>query len=303
MCDLILPVHKPRDRSFPSENDAQSCLAIDLFTPFCLHTVMPDYLKIRLVFSLLCLMLAGRGFAAPGNVIHLRGSYTMLPMAQQIAEAYMHEHPAMRIIVSAVGSRQAHKDLLDGEIDVAMISGNLPGFRSGGQGGNLQTTLVKNEAIVVVLHPSNRLDNLGLNQLKNIFTGRVRNWKDVGGVDAPITVLIGTPGSGIAATWRETLISDEETMTPTARILDTGRRRVQVIGNPHAITYLPATALFGQALKSVSVDGKVADANPESWPLCTPLLLVTQSQRSPALGAFIDYFVRHGKQYRQEREP
>jgi phosphate transport system substrate-binding protein len=238
------------------------------------------------------------GIAAEGphQALQLRGSTTLLPMAQRVAEAYMAGPSGGAVSVSGGGSYRGYKAILDGTADIGLVSGPpTPELRKLAANRKIEwvSTLVGYEAVVAVVHPSNPLTSLHLTQLQAIFSGRVRNWRELGLDDAPIEVLRGPPTAGLTELWRERVLGEEASFDPRARVVDAAGMLEQVAANPAAIGTL-GLASVGGGVKPLAIDGVTASRETirdGSYPVRGELALVTGPQPSPAAREFIQYFV------------
>jgi ABC-type phosphate transport system substrate-binding protein len=132
--------------------------------------------------------------SAGEKAVHVRGTEVLVPMAQYMAETYMRDHPGSTIVVNGGGTFKGYKSLLDGTADIAMVSSseqeNVNNLFSK-DSPHLAKTVVGYTAIVPVVHPNNPLQNISLERLRDVFSGSIKNWKQLGGQDAAIVILIG----------------------------------------------------------------------------------------------------------------
>lgn len=230
------------------------------------------------------------------NVVHLRGSTTLLPIAQIIAEAYMGENPGTSVVISGGGTERGYKAILDGTADIAMASSAMPEDilnETRHQGIKFQNTLLGYATIVTVVHPSNPIKNLSLKQLKDIFTGRINNWKQLGGVDMPIIVYVGPPTGGITDTWKNLILGDDDTYTPAGIVMSNDDRITQILRQPTAITFLTLGSVHTNKLKILKINNVSPDATTVKdgrYLLRAPLMLITKESSSVATRNFINYF-------------
>jgi phosphate transport system substrate-binding protein len=246
----------------------------------------------------MCMLLIG-GTASASDTsksVHIRGSTTLLPLMQRMGEVYMNEHPDVSIVISGGGTARGYKAILDGTADIAMASGVAPeeiADENNRRGIKLHSTTLSYSAIVAVVHPSNAIGNLSMKQLRNIFTGRINNWKELGGKNAPIKVLIGPPTGGITDTWKRLILGEEDTYTPSGIVMSNTDRIEQLAKEPLAITFLTIGAENNPHLKILKVDGVSLNADTVRsgrYPLRAPLMMVTTETPSAAAKAFIQYF-------------
>ena len=232
------------------------------------------------------------------RTIQLRGSTTLLPIAQQVAEDYMTKNPTEKIVISAGGTARAYKAILDATTDIAMVSGILPedlAVKIQRNGINITNTIVAYDAIVAVVNPENRVRNISVKQLKNIFNGRIANWKEVGGIDAPIKIYIGFPTGGITDTWKKLILGEAETYTPASTAMTSEDRLQKIMNDKNAITYTTLRALVGWHVKILAVDDVIANNQSVldgSYLLRAPLSLVVREKSTVDVKKFIDFFLQ-----------
>jgi len=138
--------------------------------------------------SIIVMAIAGLFFittnpAQAGNLV-IKGSTTVLPIAQKTVEAYMKDNPDVKISLSGGGSSNGIKALIDGSTDIATASRFI-------KNKEVKLAVEKNvfpvafaiayDSIIPVVHPSNNINDLTLDQLKAIYTGEIKNWKEMGG--------------------------------------------------------------------------------------------------------------------------
>ena len=156
---------------------------------------------------ILCLTLlvgcAGRSNAqndaAGGSAIENIGSDTMVNLALAWAEAYQGIHPDVRISVTGGGSGTGIASLINGTADIANASRAMKQEeRAEAQANDIQPVEipVARDAIAVIVHPDNPVESLTLQQISDIYSGKITNWKEVGGEDRPIVLLSRETNSG-----------------------------------------------------------------------------------------------------------
>ncbi|MEO6017262.1 MAG: substrate-binding domain-containing protein [Polaromonas sp.] len=254
-------------------------------------------LRRALVLAALWPVLPGPALAAdgPARTVHIRGSMTFDHIVQALAEQYMRSNPSSAVVVSGGGSSRGYLTLLDNTADLAMVSGP-PSEEAEDEivrsGLKLVNVPFRRVAMAPAVHFSNPVHDLSAIQLREIFTGRINNWKAVGGRDAAINVYIGPPGDGITNTWRIQVLGDTDTFTPRARNAELGRRIAGVAGDPLGITYLATESLKDKALKVLSVDKVMAGADSVGsgrYTLIAPLMFVTREKPSPEVQKFLQF--------------
>jgi phosphate transport system substrate-binding protein len=202
------------------------------------------------------LILAGSS-AVAAERIGINGSTTVLPISQAIAEAYMDENPNVNISISGGGSGNGIKALVDQMTDIAQSSRWIKHseIENAVKNGNYPVPFaIAHDAIIPVVHPDNPVDNLSLDQLKAIYEGKVRNWKDVGGEDRDIVIISRDSDSGTYVVWNEVVLKGSR-VSPRAQLLPSNGAITQTIsGNRNAIGYI-GIGYLNDNLKSITVDG------------------------------------------------
>lgn len=150
-------------------------------------------------------------FLSFGNLYaqRIKGSDTVLPIAQQTAEEFMKIHPEARVTVTGGGSGVGISALLDGTADLAMASRSIKfseKMRAKAAGKDIRETIIAGDALAVVVHPDNPVDRLTRQQLEDIFRGKITNWKEVGGEDRKIVVYSRETSSGTYEFFKESVL-------------------------------------------------------------------------------------------------
>lgn len=187
----------------------------------------------------------------------INGSTTVLPIAQKAAEAYMAENPDVKISLSGGGSGNGIKAIIDGTASI----GNASRFITQKEVG---LAVAKNvypvpfrialDAIVPVVNGKNSVTDLTMAQLKDIYLGKIKDWKQVGGSPGRIVVISRDSSSGTFGVWKE-LVMKNERVIPGALTVPSNGGIVQAVGTtPGAIGYVGLGYLTTD-IKAVTVDG------------------------------------------------
>lgn len=216
--------------------------------------------------------------AMAASAININGSTTVLPVMQQVSEAYMAKHKDVTITISGTGSGNGIKALRDNMTDVAMSSRDLKAkevkdFEKHGM--NPVKVAVALDAIIPVVSPKNGVASLTMDQLRDLFAGKIKNWKEVGGVDAPVVVVGRDSSSGTFECWQD-LVMGKVRVSPRALLQSSSGGVVQAVSsNPNAIGYIGVGYLDSQ-VKGVSVNGVkpgAETAKDRTWPISRELFL------------------------------
>jgi len=248
-----------------------------------------------LVTILLSLVLAVPALAAKEEIV-INGSTTVLPIMQKTAENFMAINPDVSLVISGGGSGNGIKALTDGLCQIAMSSRDMKANETElakSKGVNPIRIPIAVDALLPVVHPSNGVAQLGVEQLRGIYAGAITNWKEVGGADKKIAVISRDTSSGTYETWDEKIMNKEK-VAPSALLQASNGAVVQAVSkNPNAIGYIG----FGYLDKSVK-GLNIGDlkATPESalsgqWPIARELYIFTNGEPKGTIKKLADYLL------------
>ena len=179
-------------------------------------------------------------FAAQKEIV-ISGSTTVLPIIQSAGEAFMAANPDIPLAISGGGSGSGIKALNEGLCDVAMSSRDAKQTEidlGAKRGVTLVRTAVAVDALVPVVHPDNSVKELSKQQLRDIFSGKITNWKEVAGADDKIVVISRDTSSGTYETWMEIIMKGDKVL-PAALLQASNGTVVQTVSkNKKAIGYI-----------------------------------------------------------------
>ena len=223
----------------------------------------------------------------------LTGSSTVAPLASEIAKKFETENPGVRIDVQTGGSSRGLADTDRGLADIGMISRALKESEIEG----FQSFAIAKDGIGIILESSNPVPSLTDKQVVDIYTGKIDNWQEIGGKDAPITVVNKAEGRSTLELFLKYFQLENSQIAADVIIGDNQQGIKTVAGNPNAIGYVSIGAAerdikAGVPLKLLSVGG--IPANTEnlqngSFPLSRPLTLVTKETPSGLSKEFIEF--------------
>lgn len=182
-------------------------------------------------------------------------------------------------------SEGGEKAIVEGTTDLAGIA-NRP--RPETLRAGVATTLIGRDAIAIIVNTRNPVTNLLLPELRAIFTGRVRNWKEVGGPDLPIQPFIVGPESATRKVFRAIVLNEEEyvgcqEIKPDRDILDA------VAKTPGAVGQISFSFLRGAAdVRAVAIEGEEPSVTNFDYPIARPLYLLRREGK-PEVEAFVDW--------------
>lgn len=217
----------------------------------------------------------------------------MAPLVSEIAHRFEQTHPGVRIDVQSGGSSQGIADVRRGTTDIGMSSRALTSTERAA----VTSHLLAHDGVAMLVHADNLVTNLTDQQVRQLYTGQVRKWSELGGRDAPVTVINRAEGRAELL-----IISEYLDVTPAAMraSLISGENQhgiKSVAGDPHAIVYMSVGAseyaiTQGEPVKLLrwnDVSPSSASVAAGVFPVSRPLILVTATQPSPLVEALLAY--------------
>ncbi len=253
---------------------------------------MKNMFKI-LCTALLCVALSGTGTAFAESIV-MKGSTTVLPVAQATAEAFMTANPGINISISGGGSGNGIKALVDKSTDIATSSRFIKEKevnRAHEKGIYPVPHRVAIDAIVPIVHLSNPVENLTIEQLSLIYQGNISNWKEVGGEDLQIIVVSRDTSSGTYEVWEDKILAKAK-VTPKAQLQASNGAVVQTVSkNRYAVGYI-GLGYLNKDVKALKVDG--VEATSESalsgtYSVARPLFMFTNGWPEGATAKYLTF--------------
>lgn len=234
------------------------------------------------------------------TAITVKGSDTVLPLAQMEAEKLMKENKEVAISVVGGGTGVGLTALHEGTTDIAMASRDLKTeevLKFKEQKLDIVSTLIAYDALSVIVHPDNPVTQLTREQIEGIFTGAITNWKEVGGEDLKIVAYSRESSSGTYEYFKEEVLEEKNYASNVLSMPATGAI-VQSVGQTSgAIGYI-GLAYETKSVKqlAVSYDGgknyvspSVESAMDKSYPISRPLFFFYKKENSDKVKPYIDF--------------
>ncbi len=221
-----------------------------------------------------------------GN-INASGSSAILPLAKAAAQEFMESNSGVTINTTGGGSFTGLKQVAEGSVNI----GNSDVPAEGAEYKDLVGHKVGVAPFVIITNTTNPVNNLTQQNLIDIFTGRINNWKAVGGQDSPITIIGRSKTSGSRATIKATVLKGEE-FTDSALIQDSnGALRTAVANTPGSIGYVDA-AYIHSSIKVLKYNGVAYSSDnviAGKYPVWTYEYMYTKGEAQGVVKAYIDY--------------
>ena len=163
----------------------------------------------------------------------ITGSSTIAPLVSEIGKRFEAQHPRLRIDVQTGGSSRGIADIRQGLADIGMASRELNHSER-----DLHGTVIAHDGIGLIVHQSNPLASLDEQSIVQIYTGKITNWKKVGGIDAPITVVTKSEGRATLELFLQHFQLTSSEIKAHVVIGDNEQGIKTVAGNPYAIAYV-----------------------------------------------------------------
>ena len=222
--------------------------------------------------------------------ISMAGSTSMEKLANAVAESFMTIHPNVTVTAEFTGSSAGIESLAAGSVDIGNSSRNLKDSEK--ESGAVEN-IVAIDGIAVAVDPTNALAGLTKEQLTDIYTGKVKNWSEVGGEDSVIIVVGREAGSGTRGAFEE-LLEIEDTCVYANELDSTGAVMAKVASTPGAIGYVSLDVVDDsvKALALDEVEPTVENIKAGNYFLSRPFVMATMdeiSKQNENVQALFDY--------------
>lgn len=243
------------------------------------------------------------------GVFDITGSNTVTPLSTIWAEEFMTTHPGVNIAISGPGSGAGIAALIDGNTDVCQSSRLIKAAeieQAEANGVNPYEIVVAMDGLAVVVNPANPISELTIAQLSDIYSGKVTNWKDLGGNDAEIVALARDTSSGTHVFFKEFMVqmrglpSEDTSLEYGSRVQllpSTSAGVTETVQNANAIFY-PGLGYVTEEVKVLGIKRSTSDAavkpsaeavSDGSYPVARPLLYYTNGEPTGLIKSYIDY--------------
>lgn len=228
--------------------------------------------------------------------LRIDGSTTVLPIVQRAAEVFMKKYPDIKVFVSGAGSGVGIKGLIDGTVHIAMSSREAKDKEIAlgkEKGVILVAHAIALDGVVPIVHPSMKIDNVTLEQLRRIYTGEIKSWKELGGPPRPIATVSRDTASGTYEIWNEKVLKGSKVRPDALLVASSGHMVRTVAENPYAIGYI-GIGYIEKAIKPLKINGiaiSPASVRDGTWPVARPLYLYTKGKPTGVVGKFIDFML------------
>ncbi|MGZ5095342.1 MAG: substrate-binding domain-containing protein [Burkholderiales bacterium] len=251
-------------------------------------------------FALLAIALAPPSYggentpkpAASSGKLRITGAGSLVPLVSEVARRFEESHPGVKIDVRGGGTARGLADLRSGASDIGMVA-----FSLGDRERDLFRFPIARDGIAVIVNAQNNLRALNSNTLSDILTGKITNWKALGGPDAALLLALGPEGGGSSEIFAQHLKLQHAQLAPHTPIITTEDAIAFVSKKPNglavgSIGVVERSARAGAPIKLIAYNGFPATSRTVEnhlYALTRPLTLVSRGAPEGLQKQFIDY--------------
>lgn len=229
---------------------------------------------------LVILFFCANAFGLKDKKLIITGSSTVAPLVEEIGRAFEIKNPGIRVDVQSGGSSRGIADVLGGMADIGMVSRQLKP-----EDGDLKSATIAKDGVCIILHAENPVRSLSDDQIRKIYQGVIKNWQEVGGKQAPITVVNKAEGRSTLEVFLDYFKLKNSEVKAQIVIGDNEQGIKTIVGNPNSIGYVSIGSaefnqLQGKPIQLLPVAGVAATIDKVKsgeFPLSRTLNLVTKS--------------------------
>lgn len=216
------------------------------------------------------------------------GSTTLQPLADLIGQAFTQHHPAVRLEIAAGGSAVGIQAVHDGTADIGMASREL----TAAELKDIKAYPVALDVLAIVINPSNSIENLTVAQLKDIYNGKISNWKEIGGADLAIKVINRDKNSGTRGAFDELVLDKKEPAATNAASAVTAGDVVALLKKELGAIGYVGFGNLDETTKLIKINGVLPTnqtLKDKTYTLFRPLLLLVGPLSQPLSNSYINF--------------
>jgi phosphate transport system substrate-binding protein len=276
----MLKIPNPKQNQFGHSN-----LIFGIYLEFGIWNLGIFFLSL---LTMLLVMIGSVGCQRSKAGITVAGSTSVEPFAGLLAEEYMIRHPKSHIYVQGGGSSAGIEAVRSRAADIGMSSRSLMAAEK-----NLYSVTIAKDAIAIIVHPKNSVQGLPLTKVRGVFSGKIRNWRELGGHDHPIILVTREEGSGTREAFQKLVMGKEE-INLVALVQDSnGAIRQVVSSDPNAIGYI-SLGLVNEKVKALEISGvepSVKNIESGRYHLVRPFLFIFSSEPAGEAKSFLEFVI------------
>ena len=256
--------------------------------------IFKKFIKIGLIPLTLSVIGMGLQEGALAKDITIKGSTTVLPIAQITAEVFMERHPDIKISVQGGGSGIGIAGIIDGTCDIGDSSRSMKEqelSNAVSKGKDPKANVIAMDGIAVVVHPSNKISAISKEQIKDIYTGKISDWSALGGEKQKIVVVSRDSAGGTFESFGEMALDKEKVRSDALMQASNQAVAYTVAKTPGAIGYVGIGYLSSQ-IKALTFEGVMPSKETvlnNKYKLARPLFMYTNGAPKGAVKDFLDF--------------
>ncbi|MCD4830204.1 MAG: phosphate ABC transporter substrate-binding protein [Anaerohalosphaeraceae bacterium] len=245
----------------------------------------------RIAYVLVATIMLMASVSVFAEELRIDGSTTVGPIGDAFAEAFKNNYKGLDITVKKTGSGDGAAALIDGRCDVAMMSRFMKDkeFKAAVEKGIMPVAhVVAMDGVCVVVHPSNPVKALTAKQIRDIYTGKITNWKQLGGADMDVVIISRDTSSGTFETFHKLVMKKEEMCSATEYVSSNPQAHARVKTTTGAIGYV-GIGFLDSAVRALEIDSIIPTKQSIAsgrYPIARPLFLFTNGYPKPGTMVF-----------------
>ncbi len=233
------------------------------------------------------------------DTVTLAGSTSVMPFSEKLAEYFMVGNPKIAVEVQGGGSSAGIQAAMNGTVEIGMSSRKLKNDEK----VHNEITICY-DGISIIVHAANPLRDISLDQIRKIYSGKIRNWKELGWIDRNIDAVSREEGSGTRGAFEE-LVMGKEFIDDGIMVQDSNGSVKEVVAtDPYAIGYI-SLGIVDKKVKALTIAGvepTVSNIVQHKYRMVRPFLYLTSVEPSGAVKVFIDFVLSRDGQNILRRE-
>ncbi|MEO0083786.1 MAG: PstS family phosphate ABC transporter substrate-binding protein [candidate division WOR-3 bacterium] len=251
---------------------------------------------VKLIIIIGLLVIGTTNLFAAKKSITMSGSTTVLPIAQKAAEAFMDLNPKINVSVRGGGSGVGISSLISKTVDIGLSSRPIRDKElatAKQKGVNPVGNVIALDGIAIIVHAQNPINEISIKTLKDIYTGKITNWKALGGPDKEIVVISRDVASGTFEVFREKVMGGDKTKDDALMLASNKAVATTVQETPGAIGYI-GLGYISEGVKALKVDGVMPSnktVQDGTYKLSRPLYMYTNGAPKGLVKDYIDFIL------------
>jgi len=251
-----------------------------------MHKVLSTIFLFFLILLFTCYCNISQGTTSKKHTVTIAGSTSVMPFTEKLAEHFMVDHPDFVIDVQGGGSTAGVQACMNDTVNIGMSSRQLKEEEM-----ILKEITICYDGISIVVHPKNPINDLTLQQARDIFNGKIKNWRELGWVDRRIDAVTREEGSGTRGSFEELVMRSEEIDDGIMVQDSNGSVKEVVATDPYAIGYI-SLGLVDNRVKALSIDKIVPNLKNiknKKYKIIRPFIYLSKGEPEKFSKSFVDY--------------